>query len=322
MKAYTYRIIVLLTMMIAGCSPTAAADPTEVPITQEPTISITAAPTLMAQPTELATISLQPTLTADLPTPAPQPSAAPSNQYVVQFVPLNDTLNVRSGAGVENEVVAELVNGDRVIATGEDQDNWMPIRSVDFPTIEGWVSASYLVADDPAAFCADPRPLEIIDEVREAVRSKDSARIAALINPLTGLSLGGLNWSKTIRIYPPVFDDFFTNTIEYDWGNDLYSEQPITGTQRDFITPLLEENLLPINVDILCHDSHDTLMPRGIYPGGGQGMESLPFYSVQRPGAEGHELEWGAWAFGFVPNGSINLDDMQLVYLSYYTWTP
>ena len=47
-------------------------------------------------------------------------------------------------------------------------------------------------------------------------------------------------------------------------------------------------------------------------------MEALPFYSVMRPGEPGFELDWEAWAFGFVPSDQA----MELVALSYYFWTP
>jgi hypothetical protein len=241
--------------------------------------------------------------------------------YTVQFVDKDDTLNVRSGAGVEHPIVGELVNGDEVQALGVTKpvgDNlWLPVQSLYNTELSGWINRFYVVLKtDPAVYCADANAQALIDEVREAVRTQDGERLAKTVTPLRGLYVGGLYWEKIVHLSSDEVRDFFTDSTVRDWGMQEYGSH-IQGSIPDVVVPLLTENLLPQDVSRACFDSQDGLMGPGVY-GFKYGIDKLPFYSVMRPGTYAHELDWGAWAFGIdYWEGTPSLS-----YLSYYFWTP
>jgi hypothetical protein len=102
---------------------------------------------------------------SDIPVDAPQPGQVqyvvatgekilltPPHEFLVQVVNVaeNDTLNVRTGAGIDNPIVGQLPQGDLdiyVTGSGEivDQTVWLPIRYQD---LTGWVNSLFLVRQD------------------------------------------------------------------------------------------------------------------------------------------------------------------------------
>ena len=91
---------------------------------------------------------VEPTATA---TATPVPTLPPTNDgYQVAFVTSDDTLNVRAGAGIDYDVVGELLPnqpqvamvGDGVVVNGS---TWMPIQA---GNVEGWVNGRFLVGQE------------------------------------------------------------------------------------------------------------------------------------------------------------------------------
>ena len=245
-----------------------------------------------------------------------------SQIYTVQFVEQDDTLNVRSGPGVGYPVIETLANGSQVQATGAAEpvgaSLWLPIQTLYDPTIQGWVNRRYLARQiDPAVFCADEAVMELVETVREAVRTEDGDLLAQTILPSRGLYLGNLYWGDNVLLSEDEVRNFFSDTAIRDWGANMNTDQPITGSIDDLILPTMVSDLLPENVSIACYDNQDGLMEQGVYYAG-TGLDALPFYSVMRPGTPGIEMDWGAWALG--------IDDWEgtpvLAYLSHYFWTP
>jgi hypothetical protein len=238
-----------------------------------------------------------------------------TNIYIVQFVIPSENLKMRSGAGFDSPVVDTFPNGFELLSTGEMEQVgntwWLPVQSRYNLEVSGWVDRRYVVRHvEPDEFCSDARALAIVDDVREAVRTRDAERLAQLIVPARGLWLRGYWLSET------VVQNFFTESRVWSWRGQGYDEI-IRGSIPDAIVPMLERDLLAENVSIACHDNQDNLMMEGVYQAG-SGIEALPFYSVMLPGPPGHELDWEAWAFG--------IDYWErtptLAYLDYYWWVP
>jgi hypothetical protein len=242
--------------------------------------------------------------------------------YQVHFVESDDPLNVRSGPGVQYPVVKTLGNEAEVQATGDAKlvgdDLWLPIQTFYDPSVTGWINRQYVVREvDPTVFCADEAVKALVEKVRLAVRDQDGDALAQTILPARGLYMGGLYWGDNLRLSPDEVMNLFGDSTIREWGHNMNSGDVIEGSLADFIAPMLENDLLPENVSIACYDNQDGLMGYGTYRAG-TGLESIPFYSVMRPGEPGYDLNWGAWALG--------IDDWEgtpvLVYLSHYVWVP
>ena len=100
------------------------------------------------------------------PEPTQQPSPSPTgSSYEVAFVLPGDTLNVRSGPGIEHPVVAELEPGEaglQMAGPGAEVEGalWVPVSDGE---ITGWVNSRYLTADFTSeAFCSEPAVAELL----------------------------------------------------------------------------------------------------------------------------------------------------------------
>jgi hypothetical protein len=250
---------------------------------------------------------------------APMPIHTTQN-YMVQFLGQDEVLNIHSGPGIQYPIVDTLGNRSEVQSTGAAEwvgnTLWLPIRSI-YPEITGWINRLYAVQEvERELFCADARVLAIVESVRAAVRTQDAARLVQTILPERGLYIGGLYWGSNVLLSEDEVRNFFTDTAPREWGAAFYGE-PIQGSLPEVIVPLMSRDLVPNNVAIACYDNQDGLMGYGVYSAG-VGIDALPFYSVMRPGAPGHEFDWGAWALGI----DYWEGEPTLAYLSYYFWTP
>lgn len=97
-----------------------------------------------------------------------------SEQRRVVLVAADDTLNVRSGAGVDHEIVGSLEPGVVVARTGSDRpvgsSTWAEIAT---PVGAGWVNALFLgaVVSD-ADFAADDAVADLIEELAAVISAE------------------------------------------------------------------------------------------------------------------------------------------------------
>lgn len=250
----------------------------------------------------------------------PTPGAAIYPVYEVQFIAPDETLPIYADSNTDSPILGSLYVSDEIQSIGEvkaaGETLWLPVRTMFGDDVSGWINRLYIVQHiDHDTFCADERVLALVEEVREAVRNYDGERLAQTIVPARGLYIGNLYWERHIRLSESEVRDIFTSSTDYDWGEGWYTG-PVKGTLPDVIVPMLRRDLLGSDVTTACYDSQDGLMGPGVY--GAEDMDSLAFYSMMRPGAPGHEFDWGAWAFG------IDYWDGEptLAYLSSYFWTP
>ncbi|MCB8991916.1 MAG: SH3 domain-containing protein, partial [Ardenticatenaceae bacterium] len=184
-------------------------------VTIEPTpvlvMPTTMAPTPIVPPLAEATLPPVPT-TAILPSPTPpaaatavpNPNPVPTpSAYRVAFVTSDDTLNVRSGPGVDFDIVGEYAPqaGDLQI-TGSGQEvsgsTWVPVTD---GRVTGWVNGRFLTADMPTTdFCEDDAVTTLLAELATAVTNRDNDKLAQLINPERGLRLRVNWWNPEVLI--------------------------------------------------------------------------------------------------------------------------
>ncbi|MCA9933610.1 MAG: SH3 domain-containing protein [Ardenticatenaceae bacterium] len=280
-------------------------------VTIEPTpvlvMPTTMAPTPIVPPLAEATLPPVPT-TAILPSPTPpaaatavpNPNPVPTpSAYRVAFVTSDDTLNVRSGPGVDFDIVGEYAPqaGDLQI-TGSGQEvsgsTWVPVTD---GSITGWVNGRFLTADMPTTdFCEDDAVTTLLAELATAVTNHDNDKLAQLINPERGLRVRVNWWNPEVLIRGTDRANLFTATGSYDWGVTDGSGNPIRGSFANVIVPMLVDDLLPAS-ETGCDE---------ILSGGTAGWVQLPegydaihYVSLYRPAADDSAgLDWGTWVVG------------------------
>lgn len=75
---------------------------------------------------------------------APEAPAIPAvpKRYAVAW---NSGLHLRCAPGMDQGILAVLIDGETVEATGEETDGWLPVKTCQG---DGWVMARYLRAED------------------------------------------------------------------------------------------------------------------------------------------------------------------------------
>lgn len=134
------------------------------------------------------------------------------------FVGAENFLNVRSGPGLEAEIVVTLeANATGLQLTGASEevsgDRWVEVELGEDST--GWASSLYLTQQVPAeAFCSNARIRTLGRDLVEILQSADYQRLADLVNPQRGLfartdvfgyevSLApGVCWSSSLMTNP------------------------------------------------------------------------------------------------------------------------
>ncbi len=299
-------LFLILILALAACSPAEGEPtaeliiPTAIVAVQEdvqqeqppatPTADLPAPPTLLPTPVPSAEPAAQETATA-VPTPTPH--------YRVAFVASDDTLNVRSGPGINNGVVGELApNADGVQITGEGEivagSTWTPITA---GSLSGWVNGRFLTGSlESETFCQDEAVLDLLVDLETAVTNQDSSLLAQLIHPERGLRIHHAWWNPEVRLTYDEVSEIFTSTAVYDWGIEDGSGSPIVGPFSQEILPLLQEDLLLAD-DTACDE---------ILHGGTAGIVRLPdgydavhYYAFFRPGTDEFAgMNWGSWVVG------------------------
>lgn len=288
----TPQLIIPTTMVTA--EPGVPAEATET-LPPPPTFAPNAEPTAvpMNQPTN------EPTTQPASPTATPVPPSSEEVLYQVAFVTADDTLNVRSGPGVGNGVVGELAStAANVQITGPGQlvagSTWVPIAA---GSLRGWVNSRFLAETiTETTFCTDPAVTKLVADLETAVLTQDGNLLAQLIHPERGLRIHHAWWNPEVSISQTDARNIFTSAAGYDWGIQDGSGLPITGSFKDNILPLLQEDLV-LATEFGCDE---------IIHGGTAGIVRLPdgydavhIYSLHRPGTDEFAgMNWGTWAVG------------------------
>lgn len=304
-KTGFWSLLILLILLAAGCtaapvSPTPTlVMPTAVPPT--PIVPPLAAapsptpppppPTAVTEPVSASTAT--PVATTVPPTPTPRPVT-----YQVAFVTNDDTLNVRSGPGVNFAVVGELdpqAAGVQITGDGRmvDGSTWVPVTA---GSLRGWVNSRFLTADLPEAdFCNDQAVVTLVAELKTAVSNRDNTLLGQLIHPERGLRLHTYWWNPVVLISGEEIQRLFTSRTTYDWGIEDGSGFPIFGSFARVVLPDLERDLLPATEEGCNKILHGATAGLVRLP---DGYEQVPFVSLYRSAGDEIEFDWGTWVIG------------------------
>lgn len=324
MKRSYFVVLLVLVLGTIACTISSGGGAAPPPVTPTPTPMPVIVPTITATPTSAGEEpstgeppAESPAATDTSVPPADDPPPVSDILYGVTFVEEGDTLNVRSGPGVGNEVVATfppIFAAIEITGPGQEVDGglWVPVRRLE---TEGWVNRFFLTeVVSSEDFCANPATQSIVSEVQAAVASSDSARLAALVHPTRGLWLRMNWWNEEVGLSSAEVNNFFTDPTVHDWGIQDGSGAPITGSVAEVAVPPLQADLNAAGAQIACNE---------ILQGGTAGLVVTPpkymginYYSVHRPPATEDDFDWGTWVIGIeYYNGT-----PFLTYLVHYEW--
>ncbi|KAA3658033.1 MAG: hypothetical protein DWQ04_26325 [Chloroflexi bacterium] len=307
----------IIILLITACRAQSTPEPLVLPTIQVPTtaplaensrIEEAAQPPATTQPaptSTLAPVIVDPSPTStppSLPTTAPAapiPSSIDGQTYRVTFVKADDVLNVRSGPGVDNELVGSLLpTANNVQITGEGQlvtgSTWVPIVAGD---VQGWVNGRFLTTSLNAdTFCQDMNVQVLLQAFRTAVANQDGNALTQFIHPERGLRIHRHWWNPELRFQGDDIPTLFSSTTDHDWGVADGTGFAMVGPFSEFILPLLQTHFVPTEA-FACNE---------ILQGGTAGIVQLPdgyqqqnFYSFNFPGTdEFASMNWGTWVIG------------------------
>jgi len=257
--------------------------------------SANAAGNTLSEPTPTAAVIAIPTETPASPTAA--------QLYAVVYLEEGEVLNVRSGAGVTNDIVDSLpANARDLQITGKQQDvdgvNWMEIQLSD--GVVGWVSGRFLTLQVPAPqFCSDAQVGTLLDSLINAIRNQDGAELARLASPIHGLTFQYHIWGSAVTVTDPqALGNLFNSTVDYEW---MITDEgvAITGSFKDNLLPPLEDVLLQ------SHSRHCNTLEQGVAAGVTQDgvywpydYRGLNYVSLFRPAPADNEQDWRTWVVG------------------------
>jgi len=309
----------LLILVLGACTQSLAeATPQPPPATETPTLFI-GSPLPTLETPMLGETAVPVPLPSFTPLSQSTPNVA-SNLYAVINVFPDDTLNIRSGPGVGNEVVGTLQpNQSGLTRTGKSSsvgdENWVEIQNPSGGT--GWVNADFLTEYvPPASFCADARVNTLIDNLESAVLAPNDDVLASLIHSLHGLDVRFWRYGTVANYTQEEASWVLESEYEVNWGPAPGSGENTLGTFSDVVLPKLQEVFSSVH-NLHCNDTLD-LATFSVEPWPPE-YENINFYTVYKPGTEQYGgLDWRAWTVGVeYVNGQ-----PYLFALIHYQWEP
>lgn len=255
----------------------------------------TSVPPTATQPVATATPAIAPTVTPG----APTPPVSSATTYQVAFVAPNDTLNVRSGPGVNYSTIAQLPpDAGGIVIAGEGQtllsgSTWVPVET---GAGAGWVNSRFLTQtinrDD---FCADPATAELLARLQTAVEFQDGALLQSLVHPERGLRLRVNWWNEEVFLPGRDTRALFAGRPSFAWGIADGSGLPIEGSFNEVMLPLLQRDLLGATMWTCDEIVHGPTAGSVVLP---EGYDALHFYSAHRAAPADQDFDWGTWVIG------------------------
>ncbi len=298
-------------------TPTDEPDPTapglDAPQTQ-PAQTVVAAFTQTALP-----IPIPPTVTQSAAGPVIQPGT-PSGPYAVVLVQAGDVLNIRSGPGVDNPVVASFAaTAANVMRTGPSavvaDSVWVEVQRPGGGAT-GWVNTHFLTAYvAPDAFCADARVASLLTNLGAALTTSNGTSLAALASPVHGVDVRLWRHESNINFPPENLRWVFDSTYSHSWGAAPGSGFPVSGSFKDVVLPRLLE-VFNSPYEKTCNDA-------GI--AAAFSMEPWPveysainYFQVLKPATPGIDMDWRIWLVGVEYVGG----QPYVFTLIHYEWEP
>jgi photosystem II stability/assembly factor-like uncharacterized protein len=263
-----------------------------------------------------------------LPTPTPTPTETPTetpvpaftSPYAVIGIHPEGALNLYAAPGAENPIVGSFAADTRNIERGSTfvavgNQLWVEARIPGGVT--GWVQDANLTEYiSPEQFVTDSRPIQRIEQLKQAVNTSDGNLLASLVNPKRGLQI---SFHGTYGSMPVVFNveqarTLFTSTEIYNWGMEGASGYYAIGTFSEIIQPKLLDVL---NAPYQLHANNPSYANMFIEPWPGS-YQNLNYFAVLKPPTPDIALDWRLWLAGFeYVDGA-----PYLMTLFHYIWEP
>lgn len=162
-------------------------------------------------------------------------------------------------------------------------------------------------------FCQDTRALQLLNDLRTAVQTRDGELLASLVSPSTGVGVRFIREGKVITYFDNI-KFIFETTYEADWGLNAGSGEPVKGSFQKIVLPSLEL-VFSSKATATCNQltfGGATYIPEWPYDG-------MDYYSVHFPGTdEFNGLNWETWSAGMVRQEGKPM----LAALVHFAWEP
>ncbi|HCR71970.1 MAG TPA: hypothetical protein DIW23_11040 [Anaerolineae bacterium] len=292
----------LMILIITACAPAPQVTSTPLPTSffaTEPATLIQASPTLPIQTTFVPSATLAPPIPANTATSIPSITAM-NNPYAVVLVLPSDVLNIRSGAGVSNNIIGTLQPTDTNLnrtgpAASANGDRWVEIQNPSGGT--GWVNANFLTEQvSSSTFCSDTRVTELLNNTKSALLNSNGELLSSLISPVHGLDLRLWRYGTVANYSPEEAKFVFESTYEVSWGPAPGSGEETKGSFSVQPLPKLKE-VFSSSYTSNCNNTLD-LATFSVQPVPAE-YTNINFYTIYKPGTEQYGgLDWRAWILG------------------------
>jgi hypothetical protein len=162
-------------------------------------------------------------------------------------------------------------------------------------------------------FCQDAQTLQLLDDLKSAIQSRDGELLASLVNPTSGVGVRFIRSGNVITYFDNI-KFIFETTYQADWGLGVGSGEPVKGSFHDIVLPSLDL-VFASNPIITCNElkvGGATYVPEWPYSG-------MDYYSVHYPGTDQYAgMDWETWAVGIVRQEGKPM----LAALVHYAWEP
>lgn len=316
--------LAIVSMVVLSCSvsfSTAPALTATIPASAVPTDPPTSIP---STPDFQTPVPLSQT-----PTPAPATNivvqskitpGVPSGPYAVVLVPLEDVLNIRSAAGVENPITGSFAptstNVRRTGLSAKVEDSvWFEIQAPGGGT--GWVNANYLTEYvAPSDFCVNTQVSTLLNDIKSTMLTSNGQSLASLVSPGHGLDLRLWRYG-TVANYDSDHARFlFDSTFQVNWGPMPGSGEDSIGSFKTAVLPKLTE-VFGADYELHCNDTLD-LATFSLVPWPPE-YGNINFYAVHKLGSEIYGgMDWRTWLVGIEFIGG----KPYLFSMTHFQWEP
>ncbi len=259
-----------------------------------------------------------------IPTSSPTPTETPVpvfiSPYAVIGIHPEGALNLYAAPGAENPIVGSFLADTRNIERGSafvtvGSDRWVEARIPGGVT--GWVrDASLTEYIAPERFVTDSRPIQRIEQLKQAMNNSDGNLFASLVSPKRGVQiLYHGTWGSNPVIYTSESArQAFTSADVIDWGTEGASGINAVGTFAEKVQPKLQD-VLNSAYELHPNDPNRASMYVEPWPGG---YQNFNYFAVLKPSTPSIELDWRLWLAGFEYVDGVPY----LTLLLHYVWEP
>ncbi len=217
--------------------------------------------------------------------------------YAVTLISSGGTLDIYSAPGTSNSIVGsfpfDMVNIKRTgLSQLEAGSEWVEVIRPDSGT--GWVNSFYLTEyTTHEGFCADPRILPLIEQLKQSTTLSNGAQFSSLVSPKHGLNMNYWQYSATINYTTATAQTIFTDPQIIDWGSGGASGISDIGTFAQIVQPQLVD-VLNSTYQLNCDDPSYASMYSNPWP-----YTNIHYYAVVKPPTPDVVFDWKVWLVGF-----------------------